>query len=296
MCIALSTARVGADIITASATKWIGGHGTSIGGVLVDGGTFDWSAKADDGTPKHPMFTEPSPGYHGLRFWDVFGPAGPFKANIAFAIRARVEGLRDLGPCMSPFNAQQFLLVRLVQRCMACWSAAAPAECVPAAITTPRHCRLVFLHDSRDFLHLYVCAYTCRVQGLETLPLRMERHSANATALALWLQSHPVSAFEHNSAQSQCHHYLHLTCAVSLPDAQAVTWVSALSLPSHPYHAVATKTFARPGAYGSVLTFGVKGGAAAAAEFTNAVKLASHLVSHGDSLLKRACLCWVDKT
>ena len=93
----------GADIITHSATKWIGGHGTSIGGVIVDSGKFNW------GNGKFPVFTEPSPGYHGLKFWDVFGTNGPF-GNIAFIVRARVEGLRDLGPCLSPFNA--FLLLQ----------------------------------------------------------------------------------------------------------------------------------------------------------------------------------------
>ena len=93
----------GADIVTHSATKWIGGHGTSIGGVIVDGGTFNW------GNGKFPIFTEPSPGYHGLKFWDVFGTNSTF-GNIAFIIRARVEGLRDLGPCISPFNA--FLLLQ----------------------------------------------------------------------------------------------------------------------------------------------------------------------------------------
>ncbi len=93
----------GADIITASATKWIGGHGTSIGGVIVDSGKFNW------GNGKFPTFTEPSPGYHGLKFWEVFGSDGPF-GNIAFIIRARVEGLRDLGPALSPFNA--FLLLQ----------------------------------------------------------------------------------------------------------------------------------------------------------------------------------------
>ncbi|MCC6650932.1 MAG: O-acetylhomoserine aminocarboxypropyltransferase/cysteine synthase [Candidatus Eisenbacteria bacterium] len=93
----------GADIVVASATKWIGGHGTAIGGVLVDAGTFDW------GNGRFPLFTEPAPGYHGLDFWEVFGPKGPF-GNIAFAIRARVEGLRDVGACLSPFNA--FLLLQ----------------------------------------------------------------------------------------------------------------------------------------------------------------------------------------
>jgi OAH/OAS sulfhydrylase len=96
----------GADIIVASATKWIGGHGTSIGGIIVDSGNFDWR------NGRFPSFTEPSPGYHGLVFADTFGPDGPF-GNIAFAIRARVEGLRDLGASLSPFNA--FLLLQGVE-------------------------------------------------------------------------------------------------------------------------------------------------------------------------------------
>jgi O-acetylhomoserine (thiol)-lyase len=92
----------GADIVVASATKWIGGHGTSIGGVVVDAGTFDW------GNGKFPLFTRPAPGYHGLNFWETFGPGSSF-GNIAFAIRARVEGLRDFGGSVSPFNAFLFL-------------------------------------------------------------------------------------------------------------------------------------------------------------------------------------------
>jgi len=92
----------GANIVVESATKWIGGHGTSIGGVIVDGGNFNW------GNGKFPQFTEPSEGYHGLKFWDVFGSEGPF-GNIAFIIRARVEGLRDYGSALSPFNAFQLL-------------------------------------------------------------------------------------------------------------------------------------------------------------------------------------------
>lgn len=92
----------GADVVTHSATKWIGGHGTSIGGVIVDGGHFDW------GNGKFPLFSEPSAGYHGLNFWQTFGPAGPF-GNIAFIVRARVEGLRSFGPCLSPFNSFLFL-------------------------------------------------------------------------------------------------------------------------------------------------------------------------------------------
>lgn len=93
----------GANVVVESATKWIGGHGTSIGGVIVDGGNFNW------GNGKFPQFSEPSEGYHGLNFWEVFGTDGPF-GNIAFAIRARVEGLRDFGPAISPFNS--FLLLQ----------------------------------------------------------------------------------------------------------------------------------------------------------------------------------------
>jgi len=93
----------GANVVVESATKWIGGHGSSIGGVIVDGGNFNW------GNGKYPGFTEPSEGYHGLKFWDVFGTDGPF-GNIAFIIRARVEGLRDFGPAISPFNS--FLLIQ----------------------------------------------------------------------------------------------------------------------------------------------------------------------------------------
>ena len=92
----------GANVVTASATKWIGGHGTSIGGVVIDAGNFNW------GNGKFPNFTEPSEGYHGLKFWEVFGSDGSF-GNIALAIRARVEGLRDMGPCISPFNSFQLL-------------------------------------------------------------------------------------------------------------------------------------------------------------------------------------------
>ncbi|MCS5489509.1 O-acetylhomoserine aminocarboxypropyltransferase/cysteine synthase family protein [Algoriphagus limi] len=95
----------GANIVTASATKWIGGHGTSIGGVIVDGGNFNW------GNGIYPQFSKPSEGYHGLNFWEVFGENNPLGLpNIAFAIRARVEGLRDFGPSQSPFNA--FLLLQ----------------------------------------------------------------------------------------------------------------------------------------------------------------------------------------
>lgn len=96
--------KLGANVVTASATKWIGGHGTSIGGVIVDGGNFNW------GNGKFPQFSEPSPGYHGLNFWETFGEDNPLGLpNIAFAIRARVEGLRDFGPALSPFNAFQLI-------------------------------------------------------------------------------------------------------------------------------------------------------------------------------------------
>lgn len=96
---------LGANIVVESATKWIGGHGTSIGGIIVDGGNYNW------GNGKFPQFTEPSEGYHGLKFWDVFGEGNPLGLpNIAFAIRARVEGLRDFGPALSPFNS--FLLLQ----------------------------------------------------------------------------------------------------------------------------------------------------------------------------------------
>jgi O-acetylhomoserine (thiol)-lyase len=93
----------GANVVVESATKWIGGHGTSIGGVIVDGGNYNW------GNGKYPQFTEPAEGYHGMKFWDIFGTNGPF-GNIAFIIRARVEGLRDWGPAISPFNS--FLLIQ----------------------------------------------------------------------------------------------------------------------------------------------------------------------------------------
>jgi O-acetylhomoserine/O-acetylserine sulfhydrylase len=181
----------GADIVVQSATKWIGGHGTSIGGVIVDSGKFDW------GNGKFPVFTDPAPGYHGLKFWEVFGPKGPF-GNIAFIIRARVEGLRDYGPALSPFNSFLFL------------------------------------------------------QGLETLSLRVERHNQNAIELAAWLEKHP-----------------------------AVTWVSHPSLASHPSHALAKK-YLRHG-FGSVLTFGIKGGRDAGRRFIDSVKLASHLANVGDA-------------
>lgn len=182
----------GADIIVESATKWIGGHGTSIGGVVVDSGKFNW------GNGNFPIFTEPSPGYHGLKFWEVFGDKSPF-GNITFITRARVEGMRDLGPCLSPFNA--FLLI----------------------------------------------------QGLETLSLRIERHSQNAIELAKWLEQHP-----------------------------AVEWVAYPGLESHPYHSNAKK-YLRNGLFGSMLAFGIKGGLEAGKTFINNVKLASLLANVGDA-------------
>jgi O-acetylhomoserine (thiol)-lyase len=176
----------GADIVTASATKWIGGHGTSIGGVIIDSGKFDW------GNGNFPIFTEPSPGYHGLKFWEVFG-------GSAFITRARVEGLRDLGPCISPFNS--FLLL----------------------------------------------------QGIETLSLRVERHCQNAFELARWLEEHP-----------------------------AVDWVWYPGLESHEYHDQAKK-YMRKGLFGSMIAFGIKGGAKAGKTFVNNVKLASLLANIGDA-------------
>lgn len=94
----------GANIVTHSATKWIGGHGNTIGGVVVDGGNFPWN------NGRFPEFTTGSPSYHGLVFWDVFGPDGPFKTNLAFGIKLRVEQLRDIGACQNPFGS--FLLLQ----------------------------------------------------------------------------------------------------------------------------------------------------------------------------------------
>ena len=181
----------GADIVVASATKWIGGHGTSIGGIIVDSGNFNWS------NGRFPAFTEPAPGYHGLKFAETFGPDGPF-GNIAFAIRARVEGLRDIGACLSPFNA--FLLL----------------------------------------------------QGVETLSLRVQRHVDNALELGTWLSSQPL-----------------------------VEWVNYPGLEDHPDHAAAKRLLTN--GFGSVLSFGIKGGPHAAERFINSVELASHLANVGDA-------------
>ena len=181
----------GADIVVQSATKWIGGHGTSIGGVIVDAGKFDWFGE------RFKTFHSPSPGYHGLNFAEVFSPDGPF-GNLAFIIRARVEGLRDWGPALAPFNAFLFL------------------------------------------------------QGLETLSLRVQRHCENALELARWLKTQPL-----------------------------VERVNYLGLEEHPHHERARK-YLRNG-FGSVLTFGIKGGLEAGKRFINAVELASHLANVGDA-------------
>lgn len=176
----------GADLVMHSATKWIGGHGVAIGGVLVDSGKFDWEASG-----KFPTLTEPYAGYHGLDFAEEFGPA-------AFAMRARAEGLRDFGASMSPTNA----------------------------------------------FHL--------LQGLETLPLRMERHVANARKVAAFLSGH-----------------------------DAVAWVNYPELDSHRDKALAAKLL--PKGPGSIISFGVKGGRAAGRRFIEALKLFSHLANVGDA-------------
>ncbi|SDC68817.1 O-acetylhomoserine (thiol)-lyase [Paenibacillus sp. UNCCL117] len=176
----------GADIVVHSATKFIGGHGTSIGGVIVDGGRFDW--KAND---KFPGLTQPDPSYHGVVYTDAVGP-------IAYIIKARVQLLRDMGASISPFNS--FLLL----------------------------------------------------QGLETLHLRMERHSSNALAVAKYLEGHA-----------------------------SVEWVSYAGLESHASHALAAKYL--PKGQGAILTFGIKGGLEAGRKLINAVKLLSHLANVGDS-------------
>ncbi|PYH79629.1 homocysteine synthase CysD [Aspergillus uvarum CBS 121591] len=177
----------GADIVVHSATKWIGGHGTTIAGVVVDSGKFDWGKHA----ARFPQFVEPSEGYHGLKFWETFG-------NIAFAIRVRVEILRDLGPTLNPFAAQQLLL------------------------------------------------------GIETLSLRSERHATNATTLAKWLKKN-----------------------------ENVSWVSYPGLEDHPSHEIAKRYLSR--GFGGVLSFGVKGGAAAGIQVVDGFKLISNLANVGDS-------------
>jgi len=177
----------GADIVIHSATKWIGGHGTAIGGVVVDGGRFDWAAsprfKAD--------FVEPDESYHGVSYTAAAG-------NAAFILKLRVQLLRDLGPALSPFNSFLFL------------------------------------------------------QGLETLPLRIERHSSNALAVARWLEGHP-----------------------------SVGWVSYPGLASHPSHELARKYLS--GGFGGIVTFGLKGGVEAGRKLIDSVKLFSLLANVGDA-------------
>jgi O-acetylhomoserine (thiol)-lyase len=174
----------GADIVLHSATKFIGGHGTSIGGVIVDSGKFKW-------TDKYPAVTQPSPGYHGMKFAEVFG-------DMAWIIKVRVEGLRDFGPCMSPFNSFLF------------------------------------------------------IQGIETLPYRMETHSRNALAVAEWLGKNP-----------------------------AVTWVKYPGLSSSPYYKLSQKYL--PKGQGSIVTFGIKGGLDAGRKLIDSVQLFSHLANLGDA-------------
>jgi O-acetylhomoserine (thiol)-lyase len=176
----------GADIVIHSATKFIGGHGTSIGGVIVDSGNFDWV-----GSGRFPGFTEPDPSYHGVRYVEALGP-------LAYIIKARVQLLRDLGPATTPFNSWLFL------------------------------------------------------QGLETLPLRMERHSQNALRIAEFLEGH-----------------------------SAVSWVSYPGLKSHPQHDLAAKYFTR--GYGAILGFGIKGGLEAGKKLISHIELFSHLANVGDA-------------
>ena len=181
----------GADIVTISATKFIGGHGTTMGGVIVDSGKFDWS------NGKFPEFSEPDPSYHGIKYWEAFGNV-PGAGNLAFIIKARVQWLRDLGASLSPFNS--FLLL----------------------------------------------------QGAETLPLRIVKHSENALLVAQHLKQHP-----------------------------AVAWVNYPGLAEHPSHQLARKYL--KGGYGALVGFGIKGGLEAGKRFIESVKLLSHLANIGDA-------------
>lgn len=176
----------GADIVIHSATKFIGGHGTSIGGVIVDSGKFNWN------NGKFPEITEPDATYHGLKYIEKFG-------DSAYIAKARLQLMRDLGACMSPFNAFLFL------------------------------------------------------QGLETLPIRMERHSENAMKVAEFLKNHPK-----------------------------VSWINYPGLPDNPYYNVAKKYFKR-NLFGAMIGFGIKGGLEAGKKFVNSVKLLSHLANIGDA-------------
>jgi O-acetylhomoserine (thiol)-lyase len=188
----LNPFKYGANVVVHSLTKFLGGHGTSIGGIIVDGGNFDWSSG------RFPGFTEPDPSYHGLKFWEVFGDF-PGLGNVAFGIKARVQLLRDLGPCVSPFNSWQF------------------------------------------------------IQGVETLHLRMERHSENAQKVAEFLAGHPN-----------------------------ITWVSYPGLASHRDHSTAAKYHHR-GQYGAILGFGIAGGYDAALKFIDRLQIFSLLANVGDA-------------
>jgi len=184
----------GANIVVHSTTKFIGGHGTSIGGVVVDGGNFDW------GSGKFPGFTEPDPSYHGLVHWDAFQSFAPLGgANVAFILKMRLQLLRDIGACPSPFNS---------------WM---------------------------------------KLQGLETLHLRMERHCENALKVAEFLENH-----------------------------DAVSWVNYPGLPSSRYHDLAKK-YLEPGMFGALIGFGVKGGIEGGKKFIEKLKLFSHLANIGDA-------------
>jgi len=181
----------GADIVSISATKFIGGHGTTMGGVIVDSGKFNWA------NGKFPEFTEPDPSYHGLKYWDAFSQV-PGAGNIAFVLKARVQWLRDLGAAISPFNS--FMLL----------------------------------------------------QGLETLPLRMQKHSENALEMAKYLRKHPL-----------------------------VAWVNYPGLADHFSHTTASKYL--KGGYGALVGFGIKGGMESGKRFIESVKLLSHLANIGDA-------------
>jgi O-acetylhomoserine (thiol)-lyase len=181
----------GADVSVLSATKFVGGHGTSIGGVIVDSGKFPWN------NGKFPGFTEPDPSYHGLKYWDAFGNF-PGLGNVAYIFRIRVSLLRDTGAVLSPFNAWLFL------------------------------------------------------QGLETLHLRVPRHSENALAVAQFLKKHP-----------------------------SVAWVNYPGLSDHPSHALARKYL--KGGFGPLVGFGVEGGEAASRKFIDSLTLISNLANIGDS-------------
>jgi O-acetylhomoserine (thiol)-lyase len=181
----------GVDILATSATKFIGGHGTSIGGVIVDGGKFSWN------NGKFPEFTEPDPSYHGLVYWDTFKDFAGM-GNVAFIFKARVQWLRDVGAALSPFNSFLFL------------------------------------------------------QGLETLPLRQQRHSTNALEIARFLSRHP-----------------------------AVNWVNYPGLEDNPAHELASKYL--KGYYGALIGFGIKGGLEPARKFIQSAKLLSHLANIGDA-------------